>query len=255
MIMYSLFISWSLFILCVIIIEMSILRQNTNKFLSWWDFWYINYLVQIIIIYLRLASNKIVLCQQPSLVLVANGWSFWKFFLFCMCILTNNCALLCVFVHLWFVQKEATNTLMIKTSSFVQYSSAIFCMSLWTIFLHYHHQWSYCFDMVVNTQFCGIFYCFYSVSYTSMSYGQKFIANMFIFTFISSTIVSMSIKITNNYDCLLPVLEWNNDLPKNNLQMFLHNFRQGSIDLFINSSQEIRISWIIIDIIEQSKRD
>ena len=131
-----------------------------------------------------------------------------------MCILTNNCALLCVFVHLWFVQKEATNTLMIKTTSFVQYSSAIYCMSLWIIFLHYHHQWSYCFDMVVNTQFCGIFYCFYSVSYTSMSNGQKFIANMFIFTFILSTIVSMSIKITNNYDCLLPVSEWNNNLPK-----------------------------------------
>ena len=37
-----------------------------------------------------------------------------------------------------------------------------------------------------------------------MPNGQKFIANIFIFTFILSTIVSMSINMASNYDCLLP---------------------------------------------------
>ena len=84
------------------------------------------------------------------------------------------------------------------------------------------------------------FYCFSTLSYTSMSNGQKFIANIFIFTFILSTIVSMSINMASNYDCLLPGFKDQINPTKNNLQKnILHNCRQGTIIFVFNCRQYI----------------
>ena len=126
----------------------------------------------------------------------------WKFFLFCMCIVTNNCVLLCVYLYIYICVKEAANTLMIQDIiSAVQLSY----FYLWTIFLHYHPQWSYCYDMLANTHYVAFYFLIaYHIHQCPMVnfYGKY--TNIFIFTFILSTIVSMSINMENNHGCLLP---------------------------------------------------